>query len=268
MHPILFDLGFVTVYSYGFFIMIGALLAYYYALKQSTQIGLNSDGISEMALLIIVSAYAGGKLFLWFSDLDYYLKHPMKMLAFNGSGFVFYGSFIVCLTSLFFFFKYKKARLAPAFDVIAVCTAMVHGFGKIGCFMAGCCYGKICDSSIGITYTQPSSMAHPLHTPLYPVPLIDSTIIFGACLFLIWYRKHKKFEGELMLWYIFIYGTARFFTEFLRGDDDRGFIGPLSQSQWVSIGLLVLGGFAYRFFLAKKTNFRPIKVRSWDYIYV
>lgn len=246
MHPVLFHIGSITIYSYGFFIMLGALAGYYYALKQGPSIGLNSDGVSEMTLLIILASYAGGKIFLWFSDWDYYMQHPMKMIAFSGSGFVFYGSFIVCILSLFAFFRYKKVKPAPAFDVLAVCTALVHGFGKIGCFMAGCCHGKVCSPAIGIVYTDPLSQAHPLNTPLYPAPLIDSLVIFCTCVFLIWYRSHKKFDGELMLWYIFIYSTTRFFTEFLRGDDDRGFIGPLSQSQWVSIGLLIIAGVLYR----------------------
>lgn len=252
MHPILFDLGFVTIYSYGFFIMLGALAAYYYALKQAPSIGLTTDGASEMTLLIIVSAYVGGKVFLWFSDWDYYMSHPAKMIAFSGSGFVFYGSFIVCILSLLVFFRFKKVKPAPAFDVLAVCTALVHGAGKLGCFMAGCCYGKTCQPAIGVIYSNPTSQAHPLHTPLYPVQLIDAVIIFAACIFLIQYRKRKKFAGELMLWYVFIYSTARFFTEFLRGDDDRGFIGPLSQSQWVSLVLLVVAGALYKWLGSRK----------------
>jgi phosphatidylglycerol:prolipoprotein diacylglycerol transferase len=232
--------------------MLGALAAYYYAIKQSKHIGLTTDGVSEMALLIIFSAYAGGKIFLWFSDWDYYMKNPMKMIAFSGSGFVFYGSFIVCIIMLFWFFKRKKIKAAPAFDVLAVSTALVHGFGKIGCFMAGCCHGKVCNAAIGVVYTNPLSQAHPLNTPLYPAPLIDAVIIFSACAFLLWYKNKKKFDGELMLWYIFIYSTGRFFTEFLRGDDDRGFVGPLSQSQWVSIALLIIAGITYKWMLPKK----------------
>jgi phosphatidylglycerol---prolipoprotein diacylglyceryl transferase len=245
MHPILFDFGPIQVYSYGFCIMLGALLAYFYALKQSATVGLTKDHVSEMTLLIILSAYVGGKVFLWFSDWDYYMQHPKKMIELNGSGFVFYGSFIFCITSLFAFFRFRKVKPAPAFDVLAVCTAIVHAFGKIGCLMAGCCHGKVCSAAIGIVYHNPLSQAHPLDTPLYPVPLVDATIILGAAFFLMWYGKRKKFAGELMLWYIFIYATARFFTEFLRGDDDRGFIGPLSQSQWVSIGLLIAAGLMY-----------------------
>jgi phosphatidylglycerol:prolipoprotein diacylglycerol transferase len=246
MHPILVDFGRIQIYSYGFCIMLGALIAYFYALKQSSKVGLSKDHVSEMTLLIIAASYIGGKVFLWFSDWNYYIHHPQKMIELNGSGFVFYGSFIFCISSLLLFFKFRKVKPAPVFDVLAVCTAIVHGFGKIGCLMAGCCHGKVCSSTLGIVYENPLSQAHPLHTPLYPVQLMDAAIIFGAALFLIWYRNHKKFSGELMLWYVFIYATGRFMSEFLRGDDDRGFVGIFSQSQWVSIALLVIAALLYR----------------------
>lgn len=245
MYPILIDFAGLKIYSYGFCIMLGAFLAFGYANWQGRKLGIPSERISEMALLIILASYIGGKVFLWFSDWNYYMEHPKKMVEFSGSGFVFYGSFIFCISGLFLFFKIRKIKAAPMFDILAVCTSLVHGFGKIGCFFAGCCHGKVCSPALGVVYHNPLSQARPLDTPLYPVPLIDAVIIFGATVFLLWYRKRKQFEGELMLWYVFIYATGRFFTEFLRGDDDRGFIGTLSQSQWVSIGLLIISSVGY-----------------------
>lgn len=259
MYPILFEFGSVKVFSYGFCIMLGAFGAYLYAIQQSKKLTISSDTISEIALLIIVSAYAGGKVFLWFSDWDYYMKHPSKMIELSGSGFVFYGSFIFSITALLIFFRYKKLKPAPLFDILAVCTAIVHSFGKIGCFFAGCCYGKICTPGIGVSYTMDISQARPLHTPLYPVQLIDAFVLLLAALFMFWYNTRKKFEGELMLIYVFIYATARFFTEFLRGDDDRGFIGPLSQSQWVSIGLVSIALVIYRVLITKANATRHHK---------
>src|SRR5690349_4499422 len=134
MYPILADLGGFKIYTYVFCIMTGAFLAYLYANKQASTLRVSSDRISEMALLIIFASYAGGKVFLWFSDWDYYMKHPSKMIELSGSGFVFYGSFIFCIASLLLFFRYRKIKAAAMFDVLAVCTAIVHGFGKLGCF--------------------------------------------------------------------------------------------------------------------------------------
>ncbi len=255
MCPVIFDFGSFKVFGYGFFILIGTIIAYFFAQSRAKSVNMNFDRVTEMALLIVFASYIGGKVFLWFSDWDFYMQNPQKMLEINGDGFVFYGSFIFSIASLLLFFYFLKIPSAPVFDVLAICTAFVHGFGKIGCFMAGCCYGKICDFSIGVVYHNTLCQAKPLDTPLYPVQLIDAFVIFCAAIFLIWYNKRKKFTGELLLWYIFIYGTARFFTEFIRGDEDRGFVGALSQSQWVSIGLLFFGNLVY-FYLKKKSSLK------------
>lgn len=254
MYPELFHLGSLTIYSYGFCIMLGAFAAYYYAIYQSKPLGLSQDTISVLALILVASAYVGGKVFLWFSDWDYFISHPKAMFSLSGSGFVFYGSFIFCMISLYVFFKQKRIAALPMLDILAVSTALVHGMGKIGCFLAGCCYGKICAPAIGVVYHHAKSSAEPLHQPLYPVQLIDALVLLSAALFLHVYRTKKQFNGQLMLLYIFIYGTNRFFTEFLRGDDDRGFIGTLSQSQWVSIVLLVIAAILYRFGLRMRKS--------------
>lgn len=220
--------------------MLGALAAYFYAIRQSAGLGIDKDTVSEMALLIIIAAYVGGKVFLWFGNWDYYMQNPAKMVELSGSGFVFYGSFIFCILSLLVFFRIKKIKTAPMFDVLAVSTALVHAFGKLGCFFAGCCHGKVCAPSMGIVYNHPKSNAEPLHVPLYPVQLIDAVILFTAAIVLYNYRKKVPYQGALMVGYVLIYGTGRFFTEFLRGDEERGFIGALSQSQWISIVLLLI----------------------------
>jgi phosphatidylglycerol---prolipoprotein diacylglyceryl transferase len=256
MYPILLQLGSVKVYGYGFSIMIGALLAYYYALQQSKKIAVSQDTVSEMAILIIASAVVGGKVFLWFANWDYYIHNPSKMFELSGSGFVFYGSFIFCILSLLVFLRIKRIAYAPMFDILAISTALVHGFGKIGCLLAGCCYGKICSPALGIVYHNQLSQAEPLNTPLYPVPILDAIIILGAALLMYGYQKRQRFKGELMLIYVFVYGTGRFFTEFLRGDESRGYLGLLSQSQWVSIGLIIVAGLVYAMML-KKVKTKP-----------
>lgn len=240
MHPILFKIGEITVYSYGFCIMLGALAAYFYAIRQSANLGIDKDTVSEMALMLIAAAYIGGKVFLWFSNWDYYMQNPSKMIELSGSGFVFYGSFIFCILSLLIFFRIKKIQTAPMFDILAISTALVHAFGKLGCFFAGCCHGKVCAPAIGVVYNNPLSNADPLHTPLYPVQLMDAAILLTAAILLYRKRKSVPYKGALMVGYVFIYGTGRFFTEFLRGDEERGFIGALSQSQWISLCLLAI----------------------------
>lgn len=247
MYPELFHFGSFTVYGYGFCIMLGALLGYLYLLRQGKKIQLSTDKAAQMTLLIFVSAYAGGKIFLWLSNWDYYMQNPAKMFQLNGSGFVFYGSFILAIISLLVFFRLNKLKPSAVFDILAVTVTLVQGFGKIGCFMAGCCHGKVCSASYGITFTNFKSQA-PLNVPLYPVQLIDAAIIFSCLILILMVRKQAYFNGKLMLIYGIFYGCGRFLTEFLRGDEDRGYWGPLSQSQWISI---VIVGICLYFFFRK-----------------
>ncbi len=242
MYPELFHIGSFTIYSYGFFIMMGTLLAYFYAAHQAKKINIQSEKIAEMVVYIFIASFIGGKVFLWFSDWNYYMKNPSKMIELSGSGFVFYGSFIFSIFTLLLFFKRNKINRSAMFDIIAVGGTFVHGLGKIGCFLAGCCNGKICSASMGVIYTNPLSKAQPLNTPVYPVQLYDAAIIFSCTVLLLFLKNKNMFQGKLILVYAIWYSVGRFFTEFLRGDDDRGFLfnGLLSQSQFVSIIIILV----------------------------
>lgn len=146
-----------------------------------------------------------------------------------------------------FFFRINKFKSAAVFDILAVTVTLVQGFGKIGCFMAGCCHGKVCSASFGVTFTHLKSQA-PLNRPLYPVQLIDAAIIFSCLILILMFRNRPYFSGKLMLVYGIVYGSGRFITEFLRGDEGRGYWGALSQSQWISIAIV---GICLYFFFKK-----------------
>lgn len=246
MYPELFHFGSFTIYGYGFCIMLGAFIAYWYAVREGKHLNIHPEKMAEMAFYIFIASYAGGKVFLWFSDWGYYMNHPAKMFALSGNGFVFYGSFIFSILTLRWFFKRNQFKAGVMYDILAVSGTIVHGFGKIGCLLAGCCHGKVCTPALGIIYSNPKSQANPLNMPLYPVPVIDALILFSCTLLLLYIKRRKQFDGQLMLIYGLFYGAGRFFTEFLRGDDDRGFIGPLSQSQWVSLVIISICLFIYQ----------------------
>jgi phosphatidylglycerol:prolipoprotein diacylglycerol transferase len=258
MYPELFHIGSFTIYSYGFFIMMGTLLAYFYAVHQAKKIDIQSEKIAEMIVYIFIASFVGGKVFLWFSDWNYYMQNPSKMIELSGSGFVFYGSFIFSIITLLLFFKHNKINRLAMFDIIAIGATFVHGLGKIGCFLAGCCNGKICSASMGVIYSNPLSKAIPLNTSLYPVQLYDAAIIFSCTLLLLFLKSKNRFQGKLILVYAIFYSVGRFFTEFLRGDEDRGFIfnGLLSQSQFFSIIIIIVS----MFFLFKKQKLKRFNI--------
>jgi phosphatidylglycerol---prolipoprotein diacylglyceryl transferase len=246
MHPILFEVGSVTIYTYGFCIAIGALLGLTYMTWQGKkQFGLTFDATNSLFIFIVVAAIIGGKVFFFFEDPAYYVKNVGKL--FTGSGFVFYGSFLFAVPVMLWFFKRHKIPTMAMLDVMAVVTCIVHGFGRVGCFMAGCCYGKPTESIFGVTFTNPVCQAEPLNTPLHAAQPYEAGFIFCLLAILTILKARKQFDGQLFLLYLIIYSVGRAVLEIFRGDLARGFIVKdwLSHSQFISIIIIVVAGICY-----------------------
>lgn len=244
MHPILFEAGPVTIYTYGFCIAIGALLGFsYMAWQGKVQFGTTFDQSNTLFILLITAGVVGGKLFVIFEKPAYYLSHFGKL--FSGSGFVFYGSLLLCIPTMIWFFRKNKIPVLAMLDVIAVVTCIVHAFGRLGCFMAGCCYGIPTDSFFGVVFSNPACQAEPLNTPLHPTQLYEASFIFLLLFSLLILKRKKQFDGQLFLLYLIVYAIGRGVIELFRGDLQRGFVidGILSNSQFIS--LLVIAAALY-----------------------
>src|SRR5688572_23017719 len=151
MHPVLFEVGGITVYSYGFLIALGVIGGVAYMFLQGRRdVGLTFDQANTLFLFIFIAAFVGGKFFLLLENPSLYLSAPKKLLT--GRGFVFYGSFLFAIPTMLWFFKKHKLNPYKMLDVMAVVTCIVHMFGRIGCFFAGCCYGKPTTGPLGITF--------------------------------------------------------------------------------------------------------------------
>src|SRR5690606_22083781 len=122
-------------------------------------------------------------------------------------------------------------------DIMAVTTCIVHIFGRIGCFMAGCCYGKVTTGFLGVVFSDPACKAKPLGEPLHPTQLYEASFILIVMIFLLWVRDKKRFHGQLFLSYLALYAVGRFSIEYVRGDIGRGFIidDILSHSQFIAL---------------------------------
>ena len=240
MYPELFHLGKFTVYSYGYMILTGAVLAWIYLYRKTRDFGLKSDDVSGFFLLAFAAVFVGGKLFFYLEDPMRYIQNPAEMLESPGAGFVFYGSFLLAVPAFIWWFRRHKLPVWTMFDIIAGCGTLVHGFGRIGCFMAGCCYGKVCDPAWGIRFTHPDTHARPIGEPLYPTQLLEAALILGLFGLMQVLHKRKRFEGQLFLLYVLVYAAGRFGLEYLRGDESRGYLfgGLLSHSQLISLLLI------------------------------
>ncbi|HZB12291.1 MAG TPA: prolipoprotein diacylglyceryl transferase [Chryseolinea sp.] len=259
MHPILFEVGGITLFSYGFMIALGSIAGVtYMAVQGKKEVGLSFDQANALFLCIFAAAFVGGKVFLFFEDTSYYLKYPLKLVT--GRGFVFYGSFLFTIPTMLWFFKKHKLHTYKMLDVMAVTTCLVHIFGRLGCFLAGCCHGRPTDSSIGITFTDAACYADPLNTPLIPSQLMEATYIFIIMMILLFIRKRTKFYGQLFLLYIILYAIGRSVLEIYRGDSARGFIieDYLSHSQFIALILLGAGIYIYTL-LARRNRIAGLK---------
>jgi phosphatidylglycerol:prolipoprotein diacylglycerol transferase len=246
VYPILFEIGSITIYSYGFFIAVGAILGLIYMARQGKKrFGITYDQSNSLFIYIVVAAYVGGKVFFFFENPTYYVHHIGKL--FSGNGFVFFGSLLFAIPTMLWFFKKNKIPTLPMLDVMAIVTCIVHGFGRIGCFMSGCCHGQPTDSFLSVIFTNPVCQAEPLNTPLHPTQLYESAFIFSLMATLLWIKSRKKFDGQLFLIYLIVYSIGRSFLEMLRGDEERGFLiqDVLSHSQFISLIVIAIAIYFY-----------------------
>jgi phosphatidylglycerol---prolipoprotein diacylglyceryl transferase len=236
MRPILFELAGFHVYSYGFMIALGAIGGVgYMAWKGKQTAGFSFDQANTLFLIIFFSAVIGGKLFLFFEDPADYVSNPAKIM--KGSGFVFYGSFLFAIPAMLWYFKSQHLDTWKMFDVMAITTCIVHFFGRIGCFLAGCCYGLQTDFFLGVAFHDQSCPAEPKDQPLHPVQLYEAAFILLVMTYLLYRSTRLQYNGQLFIMYLMSYSAGRYFLEFLRGDLNRGFLieNILSNSQLVSI---------------------------------
>ena len=166
------------------------------------------------------------------------------------SGWVVYGGIIGGILTAIIFCKVKKLEFLRYLDISLPAVAMAQGFGRIGCFFSGCCYGM--ESSFGFVVHGNDLIPEINDVRRLPVPLIEAAcnlVIFFLLLRL--FVKGKE-NGKVIFYYMLIYPVVRFTLEFFRGDAIRGFLFGLSTSQWISIGLFVVA--VWKLFLSRKTG--------------
>lgn len=177
---------------------------------------------------LFLFAWVGAKL-LFYITAEEEISLLGQVSFWTGGGFVFYGGLIGGLVYLGLFKFFDQKITINILSPILPALIIGHGIGRIGCFLAGCCFGDKTDFFWGLY-----SHEHFRH----PTQLIESTglILIGICIL-----KSKATQFRLVNCYLIYYGSLRFFVEMLRGDLIRGHWGPLSPSQWISIVLILIG---------------------------
>lgn len=238
MRPILFDLFGFKVYSYGLMIAIGIITAVLLLSNKAKKKGYDEDHIFNMIIFTVISGILGGKILFIITEFDYVMSNPSVIIKEFGYGFVIYGAIIGGALAVALYCRMKKWDVLDIADSIVPGLAMAQGFGRIGCFLAGCCYGAETTSFLSVVF--PEGSLAPAHIHLHPTQLYSSIFDFALGFFLLWYDKKKKANGRTFSLYLIIYSIGRFLIEFLR-NDPRGAVGQLSTSQFISIFILILG---------------------------
>lgn len=231
----LFSIGPLTIHSYGLMIALGILVCVFMGMYRARKYGYKDEAVLDIAIFGILSGFVGAKLLYVLVEFDSFLKNPMDVLG--SEGFVVYGGIIVGALVGILYCRIKKLPCWEYFDLLAPSIAVAQGFGRIGCFLAGCCYGRPTDTFWGVTF--PEGSFAPAGVPLIPTQLISSAGDFIITGILLVYSKHNKKAGNVGILYMLLYGIGRFLVECLRSDD-RGTVGLLSTSQFISIGIILL----------------------------
>ena len=237
MCPILFHLGGLTVYAYGSILAIGFVLGGIRILFKARREGISFDRVVEIFCLAIFSALVGARGLDVLVNLSFYREDPFKIFRLWEGGMTFYGGLFLAVGVAIGYMKWHRLPTWKIADLFAPSIALGLFFARIGCFMAGCCYGKETSLPWGVTFTDPLSLAR-LHIPLHPTQLYEAAGGLFLFLFLIWMEKRKSYDGQIFLLFLLAYSILRFLIEFLR-DDPRGFLFGTFLSTSQALGILL-----------------------------
>ncbi|HXN23177.1 MAG TPA: prolipoprotein diacylglyceryl transferase [Candidatus Dormibacteraeota bacterium] len=259
MYPVLFAWGSFKLYAYGVLVAVGVLLGLLLARKRAAALGLDPDRIWNLGVYGILAALVGAKLWLILAEWQHYSRHFGEIFSVRTllTGGTFYGSLAGGTLALTLGAWSYKLNRKLVLDLFAPGTALGQAIGRLGCFAAGCCYGKPTGVPWGVTFTNPIAFqiaGTPLGIPLHPAQLYESGCDFLIFVFLVRLAKHQRFAGEVFAAYAILYGVVRGIIEFFRGDPDRTLLagGAFSLMQVASLFLIGVGFWIFAQFGPRK----------------
>jgi phosphatidylglycerol:prolipoprotein diacylglycerol transferase len=252
MYPQLFHIGSFFLPTYGFLVATGVLLGLWISVRNSERLGYDGDKSWNLGILVVLCGIIGAKILYIINDWSTYKAHPGDIfsIATLQAGGVFSGGLIGAFIAAAWYVRKNHMPPLGTCDAFAPGLALGHAIGRIGCFAAGCCYGKPTHHWWGVTFKNPLAAeitGTPLGTPLEPTQLLESAVELANFFFLMWLLKRRKFDGQVFGAFMVVYGVARFFLEYLRDDPGRGsvFNGAMTGTQLIAIGLVLAGGFIW-----------------------
>jgi len=234
----LLKIGPFTIYGYGLMIAIGAISAYLVTEYRAKRKGMQYELIFSLFWWCLIGGILGAKLLYLITQIKNIIENP-RLLLDVFEGFVVYGGIIGGIFAGWLFVRRHKLNFLEYFDLVMPQIALAQGFGRIGCTLAGCCYGLETESPFHLIFHE--SDYAPNGIALIPTQPISSALNFLNFFALLFISKKVKASGQVAGFYLIFYSAGRFIIEFFRGDLERGMVGILSTSQFISIITFVAG---------------------------
>jgi len=245
-------LGPLTVHWYGVLMALGFLAG----LANWWQLGKREKRdfafCSDLLFWIMVAGISGARLAYVVANFGEFRSHPLSVFYLHQGGLIYYGGFLGAGLALLIIAWVRHEKPGALFDFVITSVPLAHAFGRVGCFINGCCHGRPCSSCLGVTYPAQSlpwwsqvdsgiiAPSSPHSLPAYPVQLYEAGFNLLLYFVLFWAYRRRRRDGTVLALYLTTYPVARFFLEMLRGDS-RVRWGELSVAQWLSIALFLYG---------------------------
>ncbi|HTZ98535.1 MAG TPA: prolipoprotein diacylglyceryl transferase [Terriglobales bacterium] len=249
MLPRLFHIGNFSLPTYGLLVSLGVLIGLWISVRNSEKSGIDPEHAWNFGILVVLAGIVGAKILYIINDWSSYAANPREIFSVSTlqAGGVFSGGLLAAFIAAAWYVRKNHMPALRTCDAFSPGLALGHAIGRLGCFAAGCCYGKQTNHFWGVTFKNPLAAAWvgtPLGVPLEPTQLFEAAVELANFFILMWLFKRKSFDGQVFGAYLFLYGIARYFLEFIRDDPGRGevFGGIMTGTQLIAIGLVVAGG--------------------------
>jgi len=241
------NIGPLALHTYGALMAVAFLIGLWVASREARKAGLDVQRTTDLAIYTLIGGLVGARLLLAIIEWRYFSQHPAELSSLITSGGVFYGGFLGALPVAWWYARRYALPVWRTLDVLAPGLVMGQAIGRLGCFAAGCCYGMPASVPWAVTFKSidaQRTVGTPLDVPLHPVQIYETLaclVIYGV---LVWMAGRKRFHGQVACAYVALYAIARFFLEYYRGDEIRGFLRLttyrfISTSQVIAVLLLL-----------------------------
>jgi phosphatidylglycerol---prolipoprotein diacylglyceryl transferase len=238
MYPVLFSFGPLRIFTYGFLLAIAFLCSMYMAGREAERRGGRAGQIYDLSFYSILGALIGSRVLDVILKWDYFSAQPMEIFMIWKGGLAFQGGLLFGVLTMLWYIYRHQMPLWTTMDIMALAVPLGQCIGRLGCFMAGCCFGQECHLPWAVTFNHPDTLG-PLGVPVHPTQLYESFLSLGVFAVLLWLRHRQRFPGQILGTYFLLAGVVRFFVEFFRGDE-RGpvLLLGMPSTQVIALGLI------------------------------